>query len=233
MRFDTIKISAFLVYMIQGQRPRMQVVDDGGDILHVRLQNGDDILIYLIENTITAYEIANILNENSARKVHSLFILWSDLLLPGHGAYYIPDDWMSVLLALHQDKIYAFDAFGPEVFIFPIFFEGVGVARDIRHGGTIDAGHLNAKRVKTPYAPDFWYVANFEVPAVAANPLQVYYDVLGIHPSTDRDLIKRAYRHLARRYHPDVNDTAEATQKMQQLNDAYARILRHLDEYQK
>ncbi|MFN8528316.1 MAG: J domain-containing protein [Anaerolineae bacterium] len=243
MRFDTIKISAYLVYLIQGQHPRMQVIDDGGDILHIKLNDSAatsaaaDIFIYLIESDIAAYEIKNIVTENSARGVHSLFILWCDLLLPRDGMYYIPDEWMSVLLALHQDKIYAFDAFSPnDLFIFPIYFEGQGVARDIRHGQAIDPQQLNAKRIKTSYAPnDFWYVANFDVAPLAGHPMQVYFDLLGINPSTDRGLIKRAYRHLARKHHPDVSSGAggdHSTRTMQQINDAYARILRHLDEQQ-
>ena len=32
-----------------------------------------------------------------------------------------------------------------------------------------------------------------------------YYDVLGVAPDADADQIKRAYRQLARRYHPDIS----------------------------
>lgn len=32
-----------------------------------------------------------------------------------------------------------------------------------------------------------------------------YYDVLGVAPDADADEIKRAYRQLARRYHPDIS----------------------------
>lgn len=233
MRFDTIKISAFLVYMIQGNRPHMQVIDDGGDIIHVRMATGDEVMIYLIENDIADYEILNILNANSARGMHSLFILWCDLLLPSDGMYYIPDDWMAVLLAAHQDKIYAFDAFGPDVFIFPIYFEGGGVARDIRHGDAIEARLLNTKRVKARTPGTFWYIANFDVPHTHLNPLQAYWDILGINASTDRELIKRAYRAMARKHHPDTSADDDATRKMQQLNEAYTKILAHLDEQSK
>ncbi len=232
MRFDTIRISAYLVYMLQGQRPRLEVIVDGGDILHVRMSDGSEIMIYLIESDITDYQIKNIVNENSARRIYSLFILWCDLLLPRDGMYYIPHDWMSLLLTMHDDKIYAFDAFAADVFIFPIFFDGVGVARDIRHGGLIDAQFLNVKRIKTPFSPDDWYVANFDIAAAPSNPLSPYFDVLGINPTTDRELIKRAYRFAARKYHPDVNATEESTHKMQQINEAYTRILHVLDQHE-
>ncbi len=233
MRFDTVKISAYLVYMIQGQRPRLEVLVDGGDILHVRVSDGSEIMIYLIESDITDYEIKNIVNENSARRVYSLFILWCDLLLPRDGMYYIPDDWMRILLAMHSDKIYAFDAYDAEAFIFPIFFDGTGTARDIRHGGAIDVQYLNVKRIKTPFSPDEWYVANFDIAAAPSTPLAPYFDLLGINPTTDRALIKRAYRSAARRFHPDLNDTDEAHLRMQQINDAYARILRVLEDEEK
>lgn len=236
MRFDTIKISAYLVYLIQAKRPQMEVIDDGGDIVHVRLASGDEVMIYFIESDISDYELLNIINANSTNQIHSLFILWRDLLLPQDGMYYIPDDWMAVLLTLHSDKIYAFDAYGADVFIFPIHFEGTGFARDIRHGDAIELNTLTTKRVKTRYADHNWYVANFEI-SQPTNVLQVYFEMLGINPSTDRQLIKRAYRYMARKLHPDMNDhdaatlseKAEITRKMQQLNEAYQKILAHLD----
>lgn len=235
MRFDTIKISAYLVYLIQAQRPQMEVIDDGGDIVHIRLASDDEVMVYFIESEISDYELLNIINANSAKQIHSLFILWCDLLLPRDGMYYIPDEWMAVLLALHSDKIYAFDAYGADVFIFPIHFEGAAGARDIRYGEAIEPQTLTAKRVKTRYADQYWYVANFEI-SQPTNILQVYFELLGINPSTDRQLIKRAYRHMARKLHPDMNDhaatvseKAEITRKMQQLNEAYQKILAHLD----
>ncbi len=48
-------------------------------------------------------------------------------MLPVHGTRYQPDDWMALLLALHGDKIYAYDAyFGDDFYIFPVYFEGTG-----------------------------------------------------------------------------------------------------------
>ncbi|MBU6230064.1 MAG: molecular chaperone DnaJ [Cyanobacteria bacterium REEB459] len=48
-----------------------------------------------------------------------------------------------------------------------------------------------------------------------------YYDVLGISRSADQDEIKRAYRRLARKYHPDVNKDAGAEETFKEINRAY------------
>jgi curved DNA-binding protein CbpA len=48
------------------------------------------------------------------------------------------------------------------------------------------------------------------------------YDVLMISPLADRQLMTVAYRHLAKRYHPDIDASPEAAARMAELNDAYA-----------
>lgn len=50
------------------------------------------------------------------------------------------------------------------------------------------------------------------------------FQVLGVSPSTPKDQIKSAYRRLAAQLHPDVNSSADAHEKMAQLNNAYAAI---------
>ena len=51
------------------------------------------------------------------------------------------------------------------------------------------------------------------------------YKVLGVSPDASDDEIKRAYRRLAKKYHPDLNPgDQEAARKMQEVNQAYDRI---------
>ncbi len=53
-----------------------------------------------------------------------------------------------------------------------------------------------------------------------------YYARLELHPSASPIEIRRAYRELSKRYHPDTTElpTETATAKFQQLNEAYATL---------
>ena len=48
-----------------------------------------------------------------------------------------------------------------------------------------------------------------------------YYDILGVSRDADKEEIKRAYRRLARKYHPDVNKEQGAEERFKEINRAY------------
>ncbi len=48
-----------------------------------------------------------------------------------------------------------------------------------------------------------------------------YYEILGTSRDADREEIKRAYRQLARKYHPDVNKEPGAEDTFKEINRAY------------
>ncbi len=54
-------------------------------------------------------------------------------------------------------------------------------------------------------------------------PTTDYYETLGLTKNASPDEIKRAYRNLARKYHPDVaDDKAAAERRFKKINEAYA-----------
>lgn len=76
-----------------------------------------------------------------------------------------------------------------------------------------------------------------------------YYSILGVSKNASADDIKKAYRKLARKYHPDINpNDEEAKKKFQQINEAnevlsdpknrkkydeYGENWKHAEEYEK
>jgi curved DNA-binding protein len=76
-----------------------------------------------------------------------------------------------------------------------------------------------------------------------------YYEILGINKNASADDIKKAYRKLARKHHPDLNpNDKEANKKFQQLNEAnevlsdpekrkkydqYGKDWEHADQFEK
>ena len=49
-----------------------------------------------------------------------------------------------------------------------------------------------------------------------------YYEVLGVKRDASADDLKKAFRHLARKYHPDLNKgSKEAEEKFKEINEAY------------
>ncbi|MEB3322636.1 MAG: DnaJ domain-containing protein, partial [Synechococcaceae cyanobacterium] len=55
-----------------------------------------------------------------------------------------------------------------------------------------------------------------------ANGYRDYFKVLGVDRSADADTVKRAFRKLARQYHPDVNPgDASAEARFKEISEAY------------
>ncbi|MFH1386069.1 MAG: molecular chaperone DnaJ [bacterium] len=50
------------------------------------------------------------------------------------------------------------------------------------------------------------------------------YEALGVQKNASQDEIKRAYRNLARKYHPDVNKEAGSADKFKEINEAYQTL---------
>jgi curved DNA-binding protein len=48
-----------------------------------------------------------------------------------------------------------------------------------------------------------------------------YYEILGIKRDVGQNEVQRAYRKLARKYHPDVNKESDSEEKFKEINEAY------------
>ncbi len=59
-----------------------------------------------------------------------------------------------------------------------------------------------------------------------------YYAILGVNKNASQDEIQRAYRKLARQYHPDINKTPEAESQFKDVGEAY-EVLKDLEKRSK
>jgi len=50
-----------------------------------------------------------------------------------------------------------------------------------------------------------------------------YYDTLNVKRDASQDKIKRAYRKLARKYHPDISKEPDAEESFKQVGEAYGK----------
>ena len=49
-----------------------------------------------------------------------------------------------------------------------------------------------------------------------------YYEILGVSKTATDEEIKRAFRKLAKQYHPDINKEPGAEEKFKEIGEAYA-----------
>jgi len=59
---------------------------------------------------------------------------------------------------------------------------------------------------------------------------QNYYTILGVESNAHQDDIKKAYRNLARKFHPDINKESDADAQFKKINEAYETLS---DEYRR
>ncbi|KAL1552901.1 chaperone protein DnaJ isoform X1 [Salvia divinorum] len=68
-------------------------------------------------------------------------------------------------------------------------------------------------------------IGNYRGSPIRASGRESPYEVLGVPPSASTKDIKRAYRKLALKYHPDVNKEAGAQEKFLRIKHAYNTLL--------
>ncbi|MBK8134484.1 MAG: J domain-containing protein [Chloroflexi bacterium] len=257
VRFDTYNASAHLVRQLENSGVAT-VTHDGGDNVLVELKTGHEISIHLIETRLPLYEIRLNLTESGEADIHSLFIVWSAMFLPDDNELFVPEAWMMALVKLYGGKLYAFDVYGKDIRIFATYFEKVDATHyRVRFGDDVDVTRLGVEQVSLsiPELAGTWLIADFAgvVPPrkrpqtdhkthfhqqnahhharrAPTRPPETPWEILGVAKSARRDEVKRAFRKLARRLHPDLNTAPDATHQMQRLNVAYQAVLRELGE---
>jgi hypothetical protein len=250
VRFATYRASAYLVWQLQ--HSGATILEDGGDIILVRLESGEQVSIHLIESIVPDYEIKATLDYNRANGAATLFILWAEMLMPPEEHVVEVQTWERALLELWGDRIFAYETFGQEVFIFAVHYEREGALRSIRYGATLDMRFMNTVNVELniPGFKGKWPIAGFydkpreagthkqhyqhegeeRRPSAKPGTYAAYYETLQIERDADPEAIKLAYRRMARKLHPDVNSAKDATQQMQALNEAYQKIMDQFDD---
>ncbi|MBC7810716.1 MAG: DnaJ domain-containing protein [Burkholderiales bacterium] len=241
MRFDTYLVGAHVVRQLVNAATVAEVLHDGGDNILLDLKSGQTVSIYLIERPLPVYELKMILKENSDSGIHTLFILWGAMLLPDHGRWFRPPDWMAAMLSVYGDTLYAFEVYGHDVFIYPVTFEGRGKERLVKYDKNIAFENLSGEVITTTnvHIAGQWHIADFaprtagaktnassdssqqngagsgsaqqQRPVPTAASIQIYYELLKINHNADQETVKKAYRKLALKYHPDYNKSADAT----------------------
>ena len=65
-----------------------------------------------------------------------------------------------------------------------------------------------------------------DAPLVALNTLTLnFYQILDVAPNADDESLRRAYRQLARKHHPDVSTDPKAHETMARINEAFSTLL--------
>jgi DnaJ domain len=81
--------------------------------------------------------------------------------------------------------------------------------------------HLARPRTINSYNGYRKPVAHFHSNSYVLAEKRDYYEVLGVNKNASKDDIKKNFRDLAKKYHPDLNKDAKAEEKFKELNEAY------------
>lgn len=256
MRLDTYSFRNHLIEALEAGDSGAQIELDDGDVIRVRLSSHERVEIHIIEREVEIEEIRSIFAQNQALEdsTHTLYLLWCDMTLPDHGEVFEPEAWLLTLHTLYGQRVYGYRVYGYESYIYPVHLEWLSpVQRRAHYGAPVRIAALGCaiNHVESAKLAGAWYIADFNDSSPSAtyqrtyktvddrqrrqlpqptHELQHYYALLGVEVTANRDTLKKAYRNLARLYHPDLNPEAGTHEKMQHINEAYRIISMWLDE---
>ncbi len=230
-------VTRFLVENLRAvKNVRSVKILDVGSLL-VNITHGyftEDIMIYLLAGELSTGFIKKTLNANTRADLHTLYILAFELISED-GKTPLMSDGLRLLLQAYSGKVYAYTTIRDAVVVFPVIVEQSRIVREqpVRLADlsgdfvAIESDYIMGVRNVAGFNPPREQKVHVERPI--ENPMQMFYDVLGVSLDASLDDIKRAYRRKARKHHPDTDKTPGATERMQQINDAYSRILETLE----
>ncbi len=222
----------------------VRVLDEGVMLVEVtQIGFYEEIVIYVLAGEISTGFIKKTLNANSHADRHTLYILALELITED-GRTAQMSDGLRLLLQAYNSTIYTYRIVGRGVEILGLHIDRAG---RVTLGEPVNLADLSGEyaEINTRYILGVRKVAGFnrlpfdthhdyepeiEVERFPSHPLQEFYDLLEVSVSANLAEIKQAYRQKARQHHPDADKSPGATERMQQINDAYARILETLEE---
>lgn len=232
----------YLVDSLRGTRHvrSVRVLDEG--VMQVEVAQAgfyEEIVVYVLAGEISTGFIKKTLNANTHADKHTLYILALELITEdGHTARMT--EGVRLLLHAYNSTIYAYRTTGHRVEVFAVRIDRAG---RVALGEAVNLGDLSGEyaEINTRYILGVRKIAGFNrqpfeahaearVEVEYVHPLQEFYDLLEVSVSASLAEVKRAYRRKARQHHPDTDKSPGATERMQQINDAYARILEALEE---
>lgn len=221
----------------------LKILDEGAVMVSQSpLGFDENIVVYLLAGELSLDFIKKSVNANTRAEMHTLFIV-SRELVPDEGSICQPEGSLRLLLDLYEDRIYVFSVEGHQVRIFPVH---IGYDGRVVYDPPVKITDLSSAyvAVNSNYIRGVRNVAAFEgqrfhqsngarrqsTPTQRGyDPLQPFYDVLGVSSTASLADVKKAYRHKARQHHPDTDKSPGATAKMQRINEAYAQILKRFE----
>lgn len=143
------------------------VISQEPDII-VHSWSGILVHVHIVEAPLKPRSLKRTVQEATRVGIGSLFVVNSSLL-PPDGARLMPADWLMMLHALTDDKIYAYRMIGSEPRIQQVHFQMTTKSdeREVWYGPDIEIGQLPFFRVwvKTSILKGDFLVANFGAPA--------------------------------------------------------------------
>lgn len=223
------------------------------DALLVSLADDTTVAIYLFEHCPSPQEVGHILTKNSSNGIYTLPALCGDVFHPENKNI---SHTLAMLEIFYPHKTYAYKVLEQMLYILPVHLQWPDEAFAYYFAPPVDLLNLTVRTVDTgnmhalvadfgpraPYDPQErirqWQKRygngdrgrrthrrrlRHQRRSYAARH---YYSVLELDSSATFDDIRFAYRRLARQFHPDVNNSPEAREQMQKINEAYSVLVK-------